>query len=299
MRGQSRHWVFTVNNWTQENDDALKALASTVTYIVYGYETGEEGTPHLQGYVIFEAAKRFNQVQALLPRGAHIEIKRGSPSQAAEYCKKGGLFTEEGTVPKQGVGGQFDNFVSWVHEYHREHGQKPSMRDICALFPSLFVRYGKRLEELIEYIVPSPELETAPLRDWQVQLHEIIVELEPDNREILFFVDPDGGKGKSYFQRWMLTRYPKRVQLLGIGKRDDIAHTIDVAKDIFLVNVPRTDMDKLQYTILEQLKDRVVFSPKYNSTVKVLKRVPWVIVFSNENPDTSKMTMDRYVIQEL
>jgi len=299
MVGQSKHWCFTINNWTRADEDTFELLGDQLSYLVYGYEEGEQGTPHLQGYLIFKDIKRFGQVQALLPWGAHIEQKRGSSRQAAEYCKKGGLFKEVGSIPRSGSGGQFDEFIEWVKGEYTRTGRKPTEREIANEYPALFVRYGKRVVELVHHVCPQVTLEENPLRTWQEGLHQLIDDFEADPRHVVFYVDEEGGKGKSYFQRWMLTKYPQRVQLLGIGKRDDLAHTIDESKDVFLINVPRGQMEFLQYTILEQLKDRVVFSPKYNSRTKFLQRVPWVIVFSNEMPDFEKMTNDRYLVQAI
>lgn len=78
-----------------------------------------------------------------------------------------------------------------------------------------------------------------------------------------------------------------------------MAHMISPSKSVFLINVPRTQMEFLQYSILEMLKDRMVSSPKYNSRMKVLEQVPHVVVFSNEAPDLAKMTMDRYDVREI
>jgi len=50
----SRAWCYTINNFTEEDRDGLRAL--TCAYNIFGYERGDEGTPHLQGYVQF--AKR-------------------------------------------------------------------------------------------------------------------------------------------------------------------------------------------------------------------------------------------------
>jgi len=74
---------------------------------------------------------------------------------------------------------------------------------------------------------------------------------------------------------------------------------VDVRSRIFLVNVPRGQMEYLNYGVLEMLKDRMVLSPKYESSMKILLNCPHVIVFCNEDPDMSKMSADRYVIHEL
>lgn len=300
MPAQTRHWCFTVNNWTRDHEDQLEELSHAVSYLVYGYETAETGTPHLQGYVIFQRVKRFTEARALLPPGSHIEAKRGSSFQAAEYCKKDGLYKEWGEAPTEPPtrSSPFDRFREWALQTHQDKGRAPTDREIANEFPTLFVRYRRNLQDLARFTCPEPVLESDwDLRDWQTELADIL-QLEPDDRTILFYVDPDGGKGKSWFQRYMVSTDPDNVQCLSIGKRDDIAHAIDESKSIFLFNVPRGGMEFLNYAVLEQLKDRLIFSPKYDSRMKTLQKKPHVVVFCNEAPDMTKMTYDRYHLYE-
>lgn len=296
---QSRHWCFTLNNWTQEDDDRLKNLGEAVTYIVYGYEVGDNGTPHLQGYVVFPTIKRLNQVKEAIGDRAHCEVKRGSPSQAADYCKKAGIFYENGTAPSGGRGcSMFDAFVKWIVSRKDADLPLPSDREIAREYPALWLRHERRLRDLATHLYPCPELigENAALRDWQQALEDVLTVAPPDNRSILFYVDAEGGKGKTWFQRYMLSKYPDLTQVLSSGKRDDIAHAVDETKKVFMFNVPRGGMEYLQYTILEQLKDQMLFSPKYDSKTKILPTCPHVVVFCNEHPDETKMSTDRYVI---
>lgn len=294
---QTRHWCFTLNNWTADHDDFLKELGPEVSYLVYGYETGANGTPHLQGYIQFPRVKRFNEAQSLLPEGAHIEAKRGTPLQASDYCKKDGLYQEFGQLPSSGTVPQFEAFSSWVRSHHGDTGRRPSEREIAIEYPSLYVRYRQNLLSLVGHLVPHAQLERGEQYEWQRELEEIILS-EPDDRTVLFYVDPAGGNGKTWFQRRFLTRFPDRTQILSSGKRDDIAHAIDETKDVFFFNIPRGSMENLQYSVLEQLKDRMVFSPKYCSKTKIFERQPHVVVFCNEHPDMEKMTPDRYFIKE-
>lgn len=94
-----RNFVFTVNNYT---DDDVKALdAFECSYMIYGYEKGESGTPHLQGYCEMKIQKSIKQLKKDFPR-AHIEKRRGTAQQAADYCKKDGQFVEKGTLSNPG-----------------------------------------------------------------------------------------------------------------------------------------------------------------------------------------------------
>lgn len=82
---RSRSYVFTWNNYPDDYTNRLDTVECQ--YIVAGRETGESGTPHLQGYVYFKTVKSPTQVHRLLP-GCHVEIARGNPQQADEYCRK-------------------------------------------------------------------------------------------------------------------------------------------------------------------------------------------------------------------
>lgn len=66
-------------------------------YIVYGKEVGEQGTPHLQGTIVFGTKKSYSQLIKLLP-GCHIEQCKDLDA-SIEYCKKEGDFTERGDPP--------------------------------------------------------------------------------------------------------------------------------------------------------------------------------------------------------
>lgn len=79
-------WAFTINN--PEDGDWPTWDENTMEYLVYQLEEGEEGTPHLQGYVHLAKKKRFLQVKALLGRKAHIEPAKGTPKQNKHYCSK-------------------------------------------------------------------------------------------------------------------------------------------------------------------------------------------------------------------
>lgn len=95
---RSRSYVYTLNNYTNQEESAVQAIPCT--YHVYGRERGESGTPHLQGYIHFGNARRFDAVKKLIPR-AHIEICK-SVESAIQYCKKDGDIWEYGYPPVNG-----------------------------------------------------------------------------------------------------------------------------------------------------------------------------------------------------
>ena len=62
MSSRGRRWVFTLNNYTVDEELELTATLSNGAFIrfaCYSHEVGESGTPHLQGYVAFLTPQRF------------------------------------------------------------------------------------------------------------------------------------------------------------------------------------------------------------------------------------------------
>lgn len=293
---QSKRWVFTLNNYTPADVTRLEALGTlpNTTYLVFGKEVASTGTPHLQGFIIFESTHRPARVRSILVR-CHVEVARGTSVQASTYCKKDGDYQEFGVCPgpDQGKRTDWDRYQTYV----RELGRVPTPRDLCADgFTSLYARYSRRLVEIAVATLPCPPLtESEPRFGWQTRVAGILGG-DPSDRVINFVHESVGNAGKSWFCRYMLSTKPDKVQVLSIGKRDDLAYAIDASKSIFLFDIPRGQMEYLQYPVLEMLKDRLVFSPKYESLCKRLHAVPHVVIFSNEPPDETKMSVDRYNI---
>ncbi len=63
----------------------------TVSFICWQHETGESGTPHLQGYVEFDNPRTLAGVKTALGEPSlHLEKRAGTAQQASEYCHKPG-----------------------------------------------------------------------------------------------------------------------------------------------------------------------------------------------------------------
>lgn len=108
---RAKRWCFTINNPQREDIfwDDLHATGMVkgkgVDYCVLQEEQGhEENTRHYQGAIIFKDRVRLSFLKTVNNR-AHWEVMRGTPKQAAEYCKKddtyvqGGLRYEYGVLP--------------------------------------------------------------------------------------------------------------------------------------------------------------------------------------------------------
>lgn len=295
---QGVRWCFTYNNYTEHDVARLESLGgnlerSGLRYLVFGREVGESGTPHLQGYCIFTSRRRLRSLRELIGERGHFEVSRGTPQQASDYCKKERNFTEFGSIPTRRTAPSITDFCDWV----RALNDFPTERQIANQFPNLWIRYNTRLVDLAVQIRPRVQLEEGALLPWQQELFERLLE-QPDDRTITFVVDQAGGMGKTWFCRYCFSRM-ENVQLLSVDKKENLALAIDITKSVFLFNVARGGMEYIQYQFLENLKDRLVFSGKYYSQMKVLLNKCHVIILCNEQPDMEKMTGDRYRIVTL
>lgn len=99
MVGGSKHWVFTINNYTEEDIEMLRAFECD--YCIWGKEVGEKGTPHLQGYIALLNRKTLGWMKKNFHKTAHLETKRGKVSEAIAYCKKDNDFETKGEVPEE------------------------------------------------------------------------------------------------------------------------------------------------------------------------------------------------------
>lgn len=98
---RAQGYCFTINNYTNEDLGDILELQEHCDYLVIGWEVGESGTPHLQGFCYARNKISFRQVKKILVT-AHIDRMKGTPLQALLYCQKDGEYYEYGTRPQQG-----------------------------------------------------------------------------------------------------------------------------------------------------------------------------------------------------
>lgn len=141
---RNRNWCYTINNYDDVDTDLVYGLhtITNVRYHVVGSELGNAGTPHLQGYVVFQDAKTLSAVKDLLPR-AHLEVAVGSHLQASDYCKKDNDYFEQGTLPSSPQQTGEMEAARWDHS--RECAKRGDFDNIPS---DIYIRYRNSLHQI-------------------------------------------------------------------------------------------------------------------------------------------------------
>lgn len=136
----SRSWCFTLNHYVAEDEAHLAKVECQ--YLVYGREVGPtNGVPHLQGYIYFREAKPLLGVKRVLGPRYHLEPRKGTTSQATEYCKKDGDFTERGKITiRQGADDSFADVIKLA--------EAGDLETIKSEYPRLFLTHFKTIMSL-------------------------------------------------------------------------------------------------------------------------------------------------------
>lgn len=169
-----RNFVFTLNNYDNVTDESsgitrmcqVEWLRQRCTYIVWGKEIGESGTPHLQGYAECKSQIHFD----VFLKNCHdinVEKRMGTAKQASDYCKKGeqsheewkknsehgpnygknaDVF-EEGECSNQGKRNDIETCTDMIHEGKR-------MREVAEENPAAFVKFHRGLQTYKTLVTP-------------------------------------------------------------------------------------------------------------------------------------------------
>lgn len=245
---RSRNWIFTWNNYTSENIDTLLKYLEKDKYC-FQEEKGKEGTPHLQGAIIFKNARTLEQVKKI-DKKIHWEIAKNIIA-CRKYCAK--IDTRNGKI-----------YSNW------ELDEK----------------------QLTDY------WDDDKMMEWQKEILELIKE-EPDKRKIYWRWESVGNMGKTTLARHICLIRKDAIYVC--GKSNDIKCAIASKKikpKVIIWDMPRTNEGHISYSGIEQVKNGIFFSPKYESEM-VIYDIPHIIILANFAPDFSALSLDRWDVKEL
>lgn len=313
----------TLSNYTQDELAHLRSVVaapeSKIKYVTWNEEVGESGTPHLQVY-----AQSFNKLsvaawhKALGQRMANI-VPAEHPERVLKYCqgyryndetnqydnKEGSSVPEEfGIVPHTGQGSRTD-----IHQAEEEVRKRPLAEIMLEGEHSLAIAshysFFKDLDGIAQAdrafkaarIQHNEFVATRQPQAWESILNEI-VNKPPCARGIHWFVDTIGETGKTVNAKSLYFNH-NAFYCTG-GKSTDIAHAYQY-QPIVVFNLVASQCKETQtylYKVLEEFKDGIFSSGKYQSTVKTFP-IPHVIVMSNEYPDETRMKKSRIIIHDI
>ncbi len=290
---RGRCWVFTLNNYTDEQVELLKNSKDYIQYIVWGYEIAPTtNTPHLQGY--FECHKKitFNSLKKKIKISSiHIEKRKGSQTQAILYCRKEATeIFEQGEKIEQGSRNDIKALFDMVKKGDED-------TEIQEVFPSAYLKYYKGIDRVRKNYIQSKnrenldiQFDNTTLREWQRNVLELL--LNQDDRQVLWIYDEVGNQGKTHLAKYLISKH--NAYYVMNGKNQDISYAYEY-QPIVIFDYSRSQEDYINYSIIEQFKNGLIFSPKYESVTKLVSKVK-VLCLSNFEPDTDKLSYDRWNI---
>lgn len=297
MSHRARKVCFTVNNYSNQCWEALKHVGvESCKYMVIGKETSESGTSHLQGFCILKKQMRLSAVTKLLTcdnRIPHTECARGSNDQAADYCKKDGVFFEHGCYPK-GKGSRTD-----IKDYLEAVKRGADDEVLAEEHPECYAKYTRAKEQLRNHLTKKRNFQQmkeaysdAKLRSWQKIVFKKLS--EQTDRKITWVYDPVGNMGKSWLANYLVAQHG--AFLVEGGKRGDVAYAYNF-EDIVVFDYTRSQEEQVNYSLIESFKNGRIFSSKYDSGLKLFSSCT-VLCLSNFDPDRTKLSEDRWQVLE-
>lgn len=253
---ESRCWFFTWNNYTFDDVCDIETwILERKAECVFQEEEGENGTPHLQGCFRLKSSIRFSTLKKRFPE-IHWEQCRDFV-KAKKYCSKE------------------DTRIYGPYYYNMK---KPVIKE-------------ERITDDLFNIDIAPQ--------WQKDIIELTKTI-PDERKIYWYYDKEGNSGKTTLARHLCADNEDEMIYVS-GKAADIKYAVTefvrargkTALKLCLFDFPRTSEKFISYQAVEEIKNGIFFSGKYDGGMVTFNR-PHVIIFANFKPDFDALSKDRW-----
>jgi len=301
---ESKYWVFTENNPPPNStpETFFQTTGHPYKYLIYQKEKGEKDTIHHQGYIVFEKKKKFQTLKKIAER-YHWEKRKGTHDEAKEYCSKTDTrvegpyeFGDDSDIPRKK--GERTDIIDF------QKSVQAGCYDITTLADEHFTVFIHNNRAFKNYIDIKKQANAKiqmqeefnkdfQPRQWQQQALDLLDKQE--DREVLWIVDELGGSGKTYLAKHLIITYD--AFYCTNGKSQDVAFAYG-NEEVVVFDYTRDYEAYVNYSIIEQFKNGIFFSSKYESTNKFFKPAK-VIVFSNFMPNQEKLSSDRWKIYKL
>ena len=162
----------------------------------------------------------------------------------------------------------------------------------------------KEAKELYIKHKKNVDLDNVVLRPWQEAL---LNHIKPTNRKVIWVIGRKGNEGKSWFQEYMESKFGWGKVICGMDikmKKGSICHVLSkrslMTTDTFLFDVGKANTDHgVNYELLEKIKNGRIVASKFDSKELKFNTPNTVVVFSNEKPDVSELSKDRWKIFQI
>lgn len=143
--------------------------------------------------------------------------------------------------------------------------------------------------------------EDVKWHDWQQQVIDLN-EQEPNDRTVNWFWEGKGGVGKSFLCKYLTL---KCDAVIAEGKKADVFNQIkswmefkEEGPRTVILDIPRHARDYINYGCIEQVKNGLIYSGKYEGGICCFEN-PHVFIFANSPPDYDKFSEDRWNVIEI
>lgn len=123
---------------------------------------------------------------------------------------------------------------------------------------------------------------------------------KPDDRTVNWFWERTGNVGKSVLTKYLCMNHDA---IICSGRGSDMKYLIakyveanGCGPKIVILDIPRSNLDYVSYTGLEEIKNGCFASTKYECTMVIIDS-PHVVCFANEPPRLEAMSADRWNIE--
>jgi hypothetical protein len=289
--GRAKAWFFLLNNYTDEEVQTIKSIDSR--YKIFGTACEAE-IPNLIGYIYFQNARRIKSVKELISKRAKMIIAQSAPENYKRCCSKLGNVIEIGDLPRKGARSDIKNAIL-------RKAEGASAKELQEEFGSTYNKFKRSIDASANKIIADDltkskraKMSIAVLRKWQEEL-KIKLESPPNDRTVMWYHDNIGNTGKSFMARYIKSTMNGFVT--GGDKTTDVANGYN-GERIVVFDLTRSCEESVDYDTLEQLKNGMLFNGINRSRVKEFN-IPHVVVFSNFKPDVTKLSLDRWSIEEI
>lgn len=264
-------WSFTLNNPTNKECEAIKLWAPHVAMAEIGREVGEEGTPHLQGDVIFKKGdnKRLSGVKKILPRACWYPT--GNENASALYCVKEADMLLSVDNRQQGKDRDTDKIFTDILDGMTIH-------DAWMKYPRYMVTHYKGIERYFNEVNREKEQSNFTLKDFNW------TPITDWSRSHIVWGESGIGKTQFVLAHFKNPLFVSHLdQLINFNKSE---HDGIIFDDMEFSHLPRTT----QISLLDQDQGRAIHIRNY--IAQIPKNTKKVFTTNEKNGDIFKFVDD-------